>query len=297
MQFYLWNVNSRPEKLKVLPHLFRLVLWVEDCQLSKHAHVCSLQAQSCFQQVDQLIKVSTVLCHTIESVFFVSYWGGEGERHTKGYKEHASPIQTMRAVPNQSQIWICGYVDSDLFSVLLLIISSYLEIILKKRSLLKCQSGFSVCKLCSWSAKIHGTNSFKNYLIVVYKILQLISMNNYVKTTVLGKAKLFIVHTCKTNFLPRSCTVKGTLLCYTRRLHTNNILHGYKQESEWKLVWHIGETKNSNSSALLALHLYFIDMIRLLIWWNQMSILKKKARIETKNNKHWWETELNELHH
>lgn len=58
---HLWNVDPRPEELQVLPHLLRLVLGVENGQLSEHTHVCSLQTQRSLQQVDQLIKIPTVL--------------------------------------------------------------------------------------------------------------------------------------------------------------------------------------------------------------------------------------------
>lgn len=56
------------------------------------------------------------------------------------------------------------------------------------------------------------------YLVVVYKILQLISMYNYVEAAVLGKTELFIVHASKANLLPRSRTVREIMLCYTRHL-------------------------------------------------------------------------------
>lgn len=58
---YLWNVDSGPEELQVLPHLLGFELGVEDGQLGEHAHVSPLQAQGCLQHGDQLLKVSTVL--------------------------------------------------------------------------------------------------------------------------------------------------------------------------------------------------------------------------------------------
>lgn len=47
------------------------------------------------------------------------------------------------------------------------------------------------------------TETSLHYLVVVYEVLQLISMNNDVKTTVLGETELFIIDTRETNFLPR----------------------------------------------------------------------------------------------
>lgn len=58
---YLWDVDSGPEQLQVLPHLLRLELGVEDGKLGEHAHVGPLQAQRSLQQSDELLKVPTVL--------------------------------------------------------------------------------------------------------------------------------------------------------------------------------------------------------------------------------------------
>ena len=45
----------------MLPHLVWLVLGVEDGQLSEHAHVCPLLAQSCLHEGDDLLKETPVL--------------------------------------------------------------------------------------------------------------------------------------------------------------------------------------------------------------------------------------------
>lgn len=58
---YLWNVDSGPEELQVLPHLLWFKFGVEDGQLGEHAHVSTLQPQRCLQHGDQLLKVGTVL--------------------------------------------------------------------------------------------------------------------------------------------------------------------------------------------------------------------------------------------
>lgn len=58
---YLWDVDSGPEELQVLPHLLRFELGVEDGQLSEHAHVSPLQTQRSLQQSDELFKVPAVL--------------------------------------------------------------------------------------------------------------------------------------------------------------------------------------------------------------------------------------------
>lgn len=42
---HLWNVDTRPEELQVFPHLLGFEFGVEDCQLSEHTHVCTLQPQ------------------------------------------------------------------------------------------------------------------------------------------------------------------------------------------------------------------------------------------------------------
>lgn len=58
---YLWDVDSGPEQLQVLPHLLRFKLGVEDGELCEHAHVSALQTQRSFQQSNELLKVPTVL--------------------------------------------------------------------------------------------------------------------------------------------------------------------------------------------------------------------------------------------
>lgn len=63
-EIHLWNVDSGPEQLQVLPHLLWLELGVENCQLCEHPHVCSLQSKRCFQHSDQLFKVTTILRDT-----------------------------------------------------------------------------------------------------------------------------------------------------------------------------------------------------------------------------------------
>lgn len=59
--YYLWNVDTRPEELQVLPHLLWFEFRVEDGQLSEHAHVSTLQPKSSLKHGDQLLKVTTVL--------------------------------------------------------------------------------------------------------------------------------------------------------------------------------------------------------------------------------------------
>ena len=56
------------------------------------------------------------------------------------------------------------------------------------------------------------TERFTHYLVVIYEVLQLVSMNNNVKTTVLGETELFIIHTRKANLLPRSRAVEKMCL-------------------------------------------------------------------------------------
>lgn len=58
---YLGNINSGPEELQVLPHLLWFELGIQDGQLSEHAHVSTLEPQSCLQHGDQFLKVATVL--------------------------------------------------------------------------------------------------------------------------------------------------------------------------------------------------------------------------------------------
>ena len=58
---HLWNVDTGPEELQVLPHLLGFEFGVEDGQLSEHAHVGTLQPQGSLQHGDQLLKVTTVL--------------------------------------------------------------------------------------------------------------------------------------------------------------------------------------------------------------------------------------------
>ena len=60
-QNYLWNVNSGPEQLEVLPELGRLELGVEDGQLGEHAHVGALKAEGGLQEGHQLIEEALVL--------------------------------------------------------------------------------------------------------------------------------------------------------------------------------------------------------------------------------------------
>ena len=45
----LWNVDSRPEKFQVLPHLCWFVFGIQNGQFCKHAHMCSLQTKCCLQ--------------------------------------------------------------------------------------------------------------------------------------------------------------------------------------------------------------------------------------------------------
>ena len=65
---YLRNIDTRPEQLEMLPHLSRLVLGVQNSQLSEHAHVSSLQTQGGLHQGDELIEVTTVLIE-VDEVF------------------------------------------------------------------------------------------------------------------------------------------------------------------------------------------------------------------------------------
>lgn len=58
---HLWNVDTGPEELQVLPHLLRFELGVEDGELGEHAHVSALQSQRSLQQSDELLKVPAVL--------------------------------------------------------------------------------------------------------------------------------------------------------------------------------------------------------------------------------------------
>ena len=58
---YLWDVDSGPEQLQVLPHLLRFELGVEDGELGEHAHVSPLQSQRGLQQSDELLEVAAVL--------------------------------------------------------------------------------------------------------------------------------------------------------------------------------------------------------------------------------------------
>lgn len=58
---HLWDVDSGPEELQVLPHLLRFELGVQNSQLGEHAHVCALQAERRLQQSDELLKVASVL--------------------------------------------------------------------------------------------------------------------------------------------------------------------------------------------------------------------------------------------
>ena len=58
---YLWDVDSGPEQLKVLPHLLRFELGVEDGELGEHAHVSPLQTQRSLQQSNELLKVPPIL--------------------------------------------------------------------------------------------------------------------------------------------------------------------------------------------------------------------------------------------
>ena len=79
---YLWNVDSGPEELQVLPHLLRLEFGVEDGQLCKHAHVCTLQAQRRLQHGDQLLKVTAVLnthTHTQAGVSFANRYNTQSQ--------------------------------------------------------------------------------------------------------------------------------------------------------------------------------------------------------------------------
>lgn len=57
----LWDVNSWPEELQMLPHLLGLELGIENGQLCEHPHVSTLQAQGSLQHGNQLLKVTTVL--------------------------------------------------------------------------------------------------------------------------------------------------------------------------------------------------------------------------------------------
>ncbi|TNN66811.1 hypothetical protein EYF80_022880 [Liparis tanakae] len=58
---YLWDVDSGPEELQVLPHLLRFELGVEDGELGEHAHVGALQPQRRLQQRDELLVEPAVL--------------------------------------------------------------------------------------------------------------------------------------------------------------------------------------------------------------------------------------------
>lgn len=58
---YLWDVDSGPEELQVLPHFLRFELWVEDGELCEHAHVGPLQTQGSLQQSNEFLKVAAVL--------------------------------------------------------------------------------------------------------------------------------------------------------------------------------------------------------------------------------------------
>ena len=57
----LWDVNSGPEELQMLPHLLWLELGVKDGQLCEHSHVGAFQAQGGLQHGDQLLKVAAIL--------------------------------------------------------------------------------------------------------------------------------------------------------------------------------------------------------------------------------------------
>lgn len=58
---YLWNVDTGPEELQVLPHLLGFEFGVQDGQLCEHTHVGTLQSQCSLQHSDQLLKVTTIL--------------------------------------------------------------------------------------------------------------------------------------------------------------------------------------------------------------------------------------------
>lgn len=58
---HLWDVDSGPEELQMLPHLLRFELGIENGELGEHAHVGALQAQRGLQQGDELLEVASVL--------------------------------------------------------------------------------------------------------------------------------------------------------------------------------------------------------------------------------------------
>ena len=58
---YLWDVDTGPEELQVLPHLLRFEFGVEDGELGEHPHVSALQPQGGLQHGDQLLEVPAVL--------------------------------------------------------------------------------------------------------------------------------------------------------------------------------------------------------------------------------------------
>eukprot|EP00128_Syssomonas_multiformis_P005980 Colp12_sorted_trinity150504_noHs@23513 len=57
----LGDVDTRPEELKVLHHLLRAVLGVEDGKLGEHTHVGTLKAKTSLEERDKLIKVAASL--------------------------------------------------------------------------------------------------------------------------------------------------------------------------------------------------------------------------------------------
>lgn len=58
---YLWNIDSGPEEFQMFSHLLWFVFRVQNGKFREHSHVSTLQAQSCFQEGNQLFKVTTVL--------------------------------------------------------------------------------------------------------------------------------------------------------------------------------------------------------------------------------------------